>query len=262
MRLREMNLSDAERTLRMFAGWVTGLTGLVLLGVAGGGALLVAGVATSVGGWVLFATGYAGRCPVSRRLGRTSRRPPAPRPHVSLRRPYGLRMPVQRTTRMNREPSLPTVAATSARRSETTMKATASLRRPLTARPPEPLRVEHVMSDGLIACDGSAPLAAVAAIMARERVHCVLVETGEGGWSVLSDLDLVAASGGPADCIAADAAASEVVAVEPGESLERAAQLMTEHAISHLVVVPRTGRPIGVVSTLDVAVALAEDDDA
>jgi CBS domain-containing protein len=41
--------------------------------------------------------------------------------------------------------------------------------------------------------------------------------------------------------------------VSPRESLRRAAQLITEHATAHLVVVdPATGRPVGVISTLDV----------
>ena len=47
--------------------------------------------------------------------------------------------------------------------------------------------------------------------------------------------------------------------VTPTETLERAAQLMTEHATSHLVVVD-VGllRPVGVISTLDIAAALAD----
>jgi CBS domain-containing protein len=48
------------------------------------------------------------------------------------------------------------------------------------------------------------------------------------------------------------------VAIAPSEPLERAAQLMTKHAIAHLVVVdPVEQRPVGVLSTLDLAAALA-----
>jgi CBS domain-containing protein len=47
------------------------------------------------------------------------------------------------------------------------------------------------------------------------------------------------------------------VLVHRGETLERAAQLMTEHGSAHLVVDdPETGRPVGVLSTLDIAAAL------
>ena len=46
--------------------------------------------------------------------------------------------------------------------------------------------------------------------------------------------------------------------IAPDETLERAAQLMAENAVAHLVVVdPDTGHPVGVLSTLDVAAALA-----
>jgi CBS domain-containing protein len=45
--------------------------------------------------------------------------------------------------------------------------------------------------------------------------------------------------------------------VRPDDTLMRAAQLMTEHAVTHLLVVdPAGGLPVGVLSTLDVARAL------
>ena len=45
--------------------------------------------------------------------------------------------------------------------------------------------------------------------------------------------------------------------VSPQESLEQAVQLMDEHETAHLVVVsPDTGRPVGMLSTLDVARAV------
>jgi CBS domain-containing protein len=52
-----------------------------------------------------------------------------------------------------------------------------------------------------------------------------------------------------------------VVTVAPGDSLTRAAQLMAENAVTHLVVVdPDSGRPQGILSTIDVARVLARDD--
>jgi CBS domain-containing protein len=45
-----------------------------------------------------------------------------------------------------------------------------------------------------------------------------------------------------------------VVTVSPQETLDRAAQLMLEHSTDHLVVVdPLELRPVGVLSTLDIA---------
>lgn len=124
-------------------------------------------------------------------------------------------------------------------------------------------RVAEVMSAGLIACDGSTSLRVVAGIMAEARIHCVLVEGAgspeRGGWGLVSDLDLVAASvTGKADMTAADAAAAEFIAIDADETLERAAQLMGEHDTAHLVVFSRAlARPVGVISTLDIAAALS-----
>ena len=121
------------------------------------------------------------------------------------------------------------------------------------------------MHEGVITCDRDTLLTEVARTMARESVHCVVVETGSGEfrpvWGILSDLDLVAAASvrDLADQTAGGSAASPLVLVTPVESLERAAQLMTEHATTHLLVVEGPGlTPVGVVSTLDIASALAE----
>ena len=124
------------------------------------------------------------------------------------------------------------------------------------------LRVNDVMHHGVFMCEQEARLSEVAATMAREHVHCVVVESahGEGGplWGIVSDLDLVAASTvrDLDDQSAGGSAATPVVTVSPNESLGRAAQLMTEHNTAHLVVVDRE-RPIGVLSTIDIAAGLA-----
>ena len=47
-------------------------------------------------------------------------------------------------------------------------------------------------------------------------------------------------------------AATEIVTVEPAESLDRAVQLMNEHEVTHLVVVEKDF-PVGVISSLDIA---------
>ena len=129
------------------------------------------------------------------------------------------------------------------------------------------LQVGDAMHEGVITCDRDTPLTDVAETMARESVHCVVVETGSGEsgplWSIVSDLDLVAAATvrDLAEQTAGGSAASPLVLVTPVESLERAAQLMTEHATTHLLVVERPAlTPVGVLSTLDIASALAEGE--
>ena len=84
-------------------------------------------------------------------------------------------------------------------------------------------------------------------------------------WGIVSDLDLVAAAmvRDLADQTAGGSAATPVVMIAPHETLERAAQLMTEHGSSHLIVVEGArGLPVGVLSTLDVAAALAAHEPA
>lgn len=127
------------------------------------------------------------------------------------------------------------------------------------------IRVHDAMHGGVFTCDREAPLSDVAAMMARELVHCVVVESGSGDegplWGIVSDVDLVAAATvrDLEEQIAGGSAASPVVMVSPDETLERAAQLMTEHATAHLVVVDKqTIRPVGVLSTLDIARTLTQ----
>jgi len=129
------------------------------------------------------------------------------------------------------------------------------------------LRVADAMHVGVLLCDCETPLAEVAATMASERVHCVVVENGAAGdgppWGIVSDLDLVAAATvrDLSEQSAGGSAASPLVLISPQENLERAAQLMTEHAAAHLVVVGAGFRPVGVLSTLDIARALTVEEE-
>jgi CBS domain-containing protein len=129
---------------------------------------------------------------------------------------------------------------------------------------PAPLFEHALVADAMrpevITCPADAPLRWVAGVMAAERVHCVVVEprgdqNERGTWGIVSDLDLVGAAGGDLDAATAGGvAASEFLTVTPDEKLERAAQMMAEHETTHLVVVDAASRrPIGVLSTLDVA---------
>jgi CBS domain-containing protein len=126
--------------------------------------------------------------------------------------------------------------------------------------------VEDAMSPGVISCPPETPLRVVARMMATFNVHSVFVfehrtEDDEDTqlWGVVSDLDLVAASRLDVDARTAGASAvTPIVAVRQDAPLLHAADLMAQHGVSHLAVVePASGRPIGVVSTLDIARAIA-----
>jgi CBS domain-containing protein len=128
----------------------------------------------------------------------------------------------------------------------------------------EAFTVREAMHEGVLSCPADAPLSAVAELMAGKGVHCIVVTDADDTsvWGVISDLDLVAAAG-VRDLEAQSAgasAASVALAIRPDETLQRAAQMMTEHATAHLLVVDRgSGRPVGVLSTLDVARLLARN---
>jgi len=103
--------------------------------------------------------------------------------------------------------------------------------------------------------------------MATYRVHAVLVTAhgeeqlpGGESWGVVSDADLVRAaeSGDVDEQPAQSIAATPVQTIASSDELARAAQLMVEHEVSHLIVIEHhSARPIGVISTLDIARALA-----
>jgi CBS domain-containing protein len=120
------------------------------------------------------------------------------------------------------------------------------------------------MSAPLVSCPPSVPLWEVSELMTRNRIHAVLVEPGPPGpgedeeeWGVISELDLVgAASLADPEVPAGRIAATPAVVVGPDESLERAALLMAEYQVTHLIAVAG-GRPSGIVSALDLARVLA-----
>lgn len=118
------------------------------------------------------------------------------------------------------------------------------------------VRVRDCMHHGVYTCAAGDSLREVAAIMANRRVHAVVITNGNGSRAVgvVSDLDVVAAVAVGAHCTAAQAAATETVTVRADQTLLAAAQLMNEHAVSHVVVVdPAEDYPLGVLSSLDVA---------
>jgi CBS domain-containing protein len=116
------------------------------------------------------------------------------------------------------------------------------------------------MHHGVYTCAAEDPLQEAARIMANNRVHSVVITNGNGARpiGIVSDLDVLAAVAGGADCTAGEAAATETLTVPADEALQAAAQLMNEHAVSHLVVVDAIeGYPLGVLSSLDIAAVYA-----
>jgi CBS domain-containing protein len=132
--------------------------------------------------------------------------------------------------------------------------------------PFEEARVGDAMSRGVISCPPETPLRVVARMMATFGVHAIFVfehqdedDEAPSLWGVVSDLDLVAATQLDLDSVTARASAvTPFVTVSADQSLGEAAVLMAQHGIAHLAVIdPASRRPTGVVSTLDIARAVA-----
>lgn len=130
------------------------------------------------------------------------------------------------------------------------------------------ITVGEVMHQGIVGCSPDASLRSAARLMAHRRVHCLVVHGIANGprgteklmWGLLTDHDILRAA--RADSIvelrAGGVAAADVVTIGADESLDDAVRLMLDLGTTHLVVVsPNDQRPIGVLSSLDVARSLA-----
>lgn len=120
----------------------------------------------------------------------------------------------------------------------------------------ERARVVDAMHPGVVSCPPDASMAAVGRMMATNGVHAVVVSGvfGSQAWGVVTDADVLAVAAEADHRMAGSCATGELVTVSPGEPLARAAELMLEHGVSHLMVFDRgLDLPLGVISTLDVA---------
>jgi CBS domain-containing protein len=129
---------------------------------------------------------------------------------------------------------------------------------PVKSTPLAGISVADVMSPGLLTCPPGMSLRAVAGMMVVQEVHAVAVwDPAESGPTIVTDLDLVAAREaiGTADAASVAGAPATVAASEP---LIGAAAAMAARGHSHMLVIePGSGRATGMLSTLDVAAALA-----
>lgn len=128
--------------------------------------------------------------------------------------------------------------------------------------------VRDAMSRGVIGCPTETPLRVVARMMATYGVHAIFVfdRSDEGDqvphlWAVVSDLDLVAAVQLDLDTLTAGATAvTPLVTVAADSPIAEAGSLMAQYGVAHLAVTEAGfGGPIGVISTLDIARAVAVD---
>jgi CBS domain-containing protein len=122
-------------------------------------------------------------------------------------------------------------------------------------------RVAEAMRHGILSCPFDASLRDAARTMSLHHVHTIVVTDPADGslWGILSDSALLSAlldDGGERSL--REVADRDLSTISTDEPLAVAAQLMRERGIAHLVVRDaQSGRPTGMLSTLDVAGILA-----
>ncbi|HUJ33652.1 MAG TPA: CBS domain-containing protein [Solirubrobacteraceae bacterium] len=122
--------------------------------------------------------------------------------------------------------------------------------------------VADAMHPGILSCEPDASLTEVARMMSTRHVHCIVIKAADDGpgdepplWGLVSDLDVVRAGLRPdAPETAVELAVKPVIKIETTAALRDAAQLMLDKGASHVVAVnPASERPVGILSTLDIA---------
>jgi CBS domain-containing protein len=122
-------------------------------------------------------------------------------------------------------------------------------------------KVRDAMRVGVVTCRPETKLGDVARMMVGYDIHSVVVADvqGEGGlWGIVTSLDLARVADEISSLTAGDVASTDLVTVHADESLERAAELMAEKGVTHVIAVqPDTERPAGMISARGIAAALA-----
>jgi CBS domain-containing protein len=133
----------------------------------------------------------------------------------------------------------------------------------------ESATIADVMSPGIMSCPPSSSLVTVAQTMTAHNVHAVVVSEvppepipgDQRLWGLVSDMDLIRAiPAGIRGHTAGEFAHTEAIGIERSTALATAATAMVRHDSAHLVVTDDE-RPIGMVSSLDLAASLALGGD-
>jgi len=125
----------------------------------------------------------------------------------------------------------------------------------------EDAKVHDAMRVGVVTCRPETKLSDVARMMVGYGMHSVVVADvpGEGGlWGIVTSLDLARVASELDSLTAGEVASTNLLTIHSDESLQRAAELMAEHGVTHLIAVqPDTSQPAGMISARTIAAALA-----
>jgi CBS domain-containing protein len=118
--------------------------------------------------------------------------------------------------------------------------------------------VQDVMNSDVIAVDAGVSIEQAARVMRQQGIGDVLVTEGDRVRGILTDRDIVvravAENKHPTATFAGDCCSRDVKVVDVGESVDRAIELMRDHALRRLPAV-QDDRLVGIVSLGDLAVS-------
>jgi len=122
--------------------------------------------------------------------------------------------------------------------------------------------VADVMAKPVMAVELNLSAEDCAKAMAKRGVSCAVVTQGGSAVGIVTERDLVskvlAESIEAKNVLVRDIMSTPLITIGPGATLTNAAELMAQYWIRRLVVVDSTGNLVGIVTTGDIARALAE----
>lgn len=120
----------------------------------------------------------------------------------------------------------------------------------------EHARVADAMRANVLSCRPELPLRGVARLMSSNHVHSIVV--GGPPWRLITDLALVGVRDEIDELVAGDLADGDPPMIGADRPLREAAAIMSARNRSHVLVLdPASGRPVGMVSSLDLAGIIA-----
>jgi CBS domain-containing protein len=118
-------------------------------------------------------------------------------------------------------------------------------------------QIRDLMTANPCAIDAEKPVAHAAKMMRDEDVGLAPIVQGERLVGTLTDRDIairvVAEGRDPESTTVREVASTDVVTIDPAQSLDEALRLMAQHQVRRLPVVEEDGRLVGVLAQADVA---------
>lgn len=118
-------------------------------------------------------------------------------------------------------------------------------------------QIRELMTENPRAVDAEKPVSEAAKLMRDEDVGLTPIVEGDRLVGTLTDRDIairvVAEGRDPESTTVSEVASSELVTIDPDQSLDEALRLMAQHQVRRLPVVEEDGRLVGIVAQADVA---------